>query len=456
MTSRREDMKQQTSLIDICCRNQTADKFILLPASHILKSQDCVDDSVAVADKIPIENVSTAILEIDRSEKQPDDVTLKILHCPTSKTILETSSCDDRSRNQPVIFIECAEKHCEEPLTSVIQCSSNTDVSCQKSKMTGSPSDCEFACPNKEIDISSEIEDSFSQMTSEISSCSEKSLKKFKKRICPASCCQPVRQSTIRKVCTDFLRAKSSASDVISPTFVGKNDQQNLDEQQLQRLASKRMLRAEVARVDSAKSDKASTCQKSTIAFKRDCLIPERISEDTSRLSSSQELLARYKKYIPTHQLKKYEICRSKRNGLQDECIPYFLQSVLEKEKQQLTLNNECKRNIDQLDETISLYSEKSRGKQISKPAAFSVKPQKSFTRKKKHLKKVKSIELRAGTLYTNCDCYRRNGLQHDCPRTLCGNERQPKSFCGTKQEWLAEVSRRRLKEQAFRKAQKQ
>ncbi|EFN69692.1 hypothetical protein EAG_11822, partial [Camponotus floridanus] len=38
----------------------------------------------------------------------------------------------------------------------------------------------------------------------------------------------------------------------------------------------------------------------------------------------------------------------------------------------------------------------------------------------KRRLKKVKSIELRGGILYTDCDCYRRNGLQYDCSRTLC------------------------------------
>ncbi|KAM0733375.1 hypothetical protein ACS0PU_012924 [Formica fusca] len=366
MTSRREDIKKRSGSIDVCSRNRTADKFILHPAAHILKSQDCVDDSVALTDKIPIEAVSTATLEIDRDEKQPDDTFSKIVYCPTSKKILETSYCDDRSRNQPVIFIECDATLCEDP-TSDIQCSKNTDVSCQKSKMTSSPPDYKFACPNQKIDISSEMKDPFSQITcrngldsSEISSSSKKSLKRFKRRICPPRCCQPVRQSVIREVCKDFLHAKSSASDAISlPTYIGKDDQRSLDEQ-LQCPASERMLRTDVTRVESAKSDKASACQRSAIDFKRACLIPRRISEDTLRLSSSQELLARYKEHIPIHLLERYEICRSKRNGLQDECVLPFLQALLKKEKERRTLDNciEYKRNIDRLDADQNRISE--------------------------------------------------------------------------------------------------
>ena len=35
-------------------------------------------------------------------------------------------------------------------------------------------------------------------------------------------------------------------------------------------------------------------------------------------------------------------------------------------------------------------------------------------------VKEVKSRELVGGVLYTGCDCNKRNGLQHDCKRTLC------------------------------------
>lgn len=40
--------------------------------------------------------------------------------------------------------------------------------------------------------------------------------------------------------------------------------------------------------------------------------------------------------------------------------------------------------------------------------------------------KKVPSRELRGGVLYTDCDCNRRNGLQHDCPRDRCAGKYYP------------------------------
>lgn len=35
-------------------------------------------------------------------------------------------------------------------------------------------------------------------------------------------------------------------------------------------------------------------------------------------------------------------------------------------------------------------------------------------------VKRCKSFELRAGNLYTVCGCTKKNGLQHDCPRSEC------------------------------------
>lgn len=340
MTSRCQDMKQRIDSIDVCSRS--------LPASHILKSQDCADDSIALTDKLPKKAVSTVILEIDRGEEESGDAISKVA---TLKKIVETSYCDDRSRDQSVIFIKCAATPCKDFLSAQY---SDTDVSRQKSKATSSPPDCKFACSDQEIDISSEMDDAFSQITcrkgadsSEISSSSKKSLKRFKRRIYPTSCCRPVQQTTIKEACKDFLHAKFSASDA---TFVGKDDKRSLDEQQLQCPVSERMLRTKVTRVESAKSDKASTCQRSATASRDACLIPGRISEETSPLSSSQDLIARYKKHIPIHLLEKYEICRSRRNGLQDECVLPFLQTIFKKEGR--TWNNciEHKRSIEQID----------------------------------------------------------------------------------------------------------
>lgn len=87
-----------TNPIKICSQ----DKF-LLPASYILKSQDCTDSPIALAGKVP-----KAILEMNRDEKQLDSLISKILYCPTWKKFFETFYCDDKTRNQPMILIEYA------------------------------------------------------------------------------------------------------------------------------------------------------------------------------------------------------------------------------------------------------------------------------------------------------------------------------------------------------------
>lgn len=351
MTSRREeDIKQRTSSIDVCSRDKIADKVILLPASYILKFQDCTDDSVAPDE---IEAVFTASREIDRSKKQLEETKI---YCPTSKTNLETSYCDDRSRNRPVIFIDCALKPSKQSSANVIQCSSKTAVLRQNSEVTDSR-DCEFARSEREMDISSEIKVPFSQTTctnypdsSEMSSFSKKSSRGSRTRICPASFYQPARQSAIKESPRkDFLRAKSSSASVAtsSSTLVGTDDQQSLDEELERPEASKRMPRAE-----SAKSHKAAACRRSATAFRQARLTPRRIPRDTSRLSDSQELLARYRERISVHQLERYESYRSKRNGLQDECaLPPFLRTVLKKEGQRRTLDKCIERGVDRLDE---------------------------------------------------------------------------------------------------------
>lgn len=368
---RRKDVKQRVS--SICSQKRMTDKF-LRPPSHILKSRDCTDDSIALPGKVPVKIIASAILKIDKSEKQLGDSSSKILHCPSSKNILRASFCYDKSLNQPVTFIKCMTIP-KGPLARITQCSTKTSkdkarvssgqalsersVPHRKSKPEvthRSPPDYELACPGRadlKIDISlfPEMKDPLSQVTrkdgrdpSEISCSLKKPSKRYQRRICPTSYCQPVQRSATKDICSDFLHTKSSAPDAKSSPIEVHMTQIHLDDQQrLQRLASKHMLRTEVTRIESAKSDKASACQKSMV-LKHTSLIPERISGDISRLSSSQELLARYKKYIPAYQLEKYEACRSKRNGLQDECIPPLLRAILKKEEQQRTLGKCIKR----------------------------------------------------------------------------------------------------------------
>lgn len=50
-------------------------------------------------------------------------------------------------------------------------------------------------------------------------------------------------------------------------------------------------------------------------------------------------------------------------------------------------------------------------------------------------MKKFKSRELHAGVVYIDCDCYHRNGLQHDCPRTSCTGKRIIEKIVSINQE---------------------
>ncbi|XP_011697617.1 PREDICTED: uncharacterized protein LOC105455757 isoform X2 [Wasmannia auropunctata] len=221
----------------------------------------------------------------------------------------------------------------------------SADVCSQKSdKFILLPASCTLKSHDR-IDDSitlTETRDPLSQITrknglvdpSEIPCSTKKLSGKYKRQICPVSCCQPV-QPAIKDVCSEFPRAKSLALDAKSSST---------------EMSSEKILRAEVTRIKSAKWDRKSTCQKPAVPFRRACS-PEKISEDITRLRepSSRELFTRYKGYIPIYQLERYEACRSKRNGLQDECIPPLLRSILQKEKQQRT--GKCfKRNVDQLD----------------------------------------------------------------------------------------------------------
>lgn len=117
---------KRISSIDICSQNRMTDKFILLPASYILKSRDHIDDSMALADKIkvPVKTVSSATLEFHKNEKQLDDSSFKILRCSSSKHILRASYCDKLSK-QPVTS-ECITTS-RGPLTKVTQWSTKTN-----------------------------------------------------------------------------------------------------------------------------------------------------------------------------------------------------------------------------------------------------------------------------------------------------------------------------------------
>ncbi|XP_076282497.1 uncharacterized protein LOC143209988 [Lasioglossum baleicum] len=131
---------------------------------------------------------------------------------------------------------------------------------------------------------------------------------------------------------------------------------------------------------------------------------------------------------------------------------------------------------------TVTFQTEKSLPPHHRKKSTSSVKSEtkekkaEPIRAKKIQLRRVKSRELYSGSVYIDCDCYHRNGLQHDCPRTSCGGHPPcivkpwpecdlgtyfmdkwekyydhldtipPTSFCGSKEAWLAIVEEERRK----------
>lgn len=376
---RSKDTKQQAS--SICSQDQIADKFILLPAACSLKSQDSPDGPITLADKVP-----KTIQRVKSREEQLDNPIAKISYCPSLRTFLETSYCDDKTRNQPIILIEYGSRS-EDPL--ITQCStSSTDSDkisryiCPKSEgeespgeitrqaitddtadttsdqraknfcgqdLTGQEVPCErmqpevtyrtspdgkLTCRDRadlRIDISScsRVKDLLSRVprrngldSSEIKRSSKREMSR--RQICPASCCPPARRSTTKEVRKDSPRSrrKGVSNATASPIKVC-TPQDCLDYQHLQRPVSEQKLRTEVERIGSAKSDNVSVYQ--TAAVRQADSTPESAFEGAIQSAGSQELPACCKKYIPAYQ-KRYEVCPFRRNGLQNEYVPLQIQ----------------------------------------------------------------------------------------------------------------------------------
>ncbi|KAI4482659.1 hypothetical protein M0804_008512 [Polistes exclamans] len=89
--------------------------------------------------------------------------------------------------------------------------------------------------------------------------------------------------------------------------------------------------------------------------------ILRKYSKDAFSLSASQDSLERYKDYISKSQLDKYRACRSKRNGLQDECFLPIPRALLELEKRE-QCHSKLERNEDQ---TIPMKRETTRTCQL-------------------------------------------------------------------------------------------
>nr|XP_034181964.1 uncharacterized protein LOC117605126 [Osmia lignaria] len=115
-----------------------------------------------------------------------------------------------------------------------------------------------------------------------------------------------IRDVEARKLSEDCARPKTS-----SRVEVGRNGSRN------------------EAKTNSGRERSAAGCSKD--------FVPE---------IRSQELLTRFRDYFPPHQLQRYEVCRSKRNGLQDQCQLPIPRAVIELKRKEM-LSRDSKPNSD-------------------------------------------------------------------------------------------------------------
>lgn len=119
-------------------------------------------------------------------------------------------------------------------------------------------------------------------------------------RVCPAYCCQPVPKP---KSCSTTVDPKCRSA----------------------------------VPCESKPAVKPKLCEKRKFPLPcadertKDCTRPD---ESVPRITS-EELLTRYREYMPANTLSRYEACRSKRNGLQDQCRLPVPRIVLELKKRE-------------------------------------------------------------------------------------------------------------------------
>ncbi|KAI4492119.1 hypothetical protein M0802_010016 [Mischocyttarus mexicanus] len=374
-----------------------------------------VEDTCEQQSKENVPLLRTYALESGQISNNDVHPVSKIIYGPMLEKV-QVSDNQERCPESSEIEVECLPmreeiEHCNRPNATSRQTEILENIVNPKEYIYRSPPNCEASCTGaaerKFLPQFCERRNGLDQTASQSMLRPifvDRSIKKTN-RICPARCCKPLEKSLLDRTRQLSLKNQEECrKDIrIIPTVV-------------EFLECPRILR--------------------------------KCCKDAFSLSASQDSLERYKDYVSTSQLDRYRACRSKRNGLQDEC---FLPNRI-------------------VEEVSSSQKKSPRSQQYEDKSS-----QKSCSTKgttKRRLRRVKSRELYAGQVFVDCDCYHRNGLQHDCPRTLCGGEPcvklplpkcdlgnyfldkwncyydkldrlMPTAFCGSQQQWLEEILKR-------------
>ncbi|XP_078051374.1 uncharacterized protein LOC144477521, partial [Augochlora pura] len=374
--------------------------------TYCLESLKRPGGATALASMVPTDspNLATELetTKVDRDGNRPYS---RILYGPVEERIAEASSCEANSRDPAVTFIDCTasrkgtlarvtkrfsgiasrEKNYYEtsvedgdPTAMSYQRPSQNDGCVQnvletrvdkhgpRTRLINHPTDCERYCGNMESKSSSDgpsaritqapgesfheqkclasapaLGNDVNERRNGLDPSENKKSSPIKSRV---SCPRPTRP----RPCSPLENSKSESSSV---------DQLQLDCADAIRCESiKSATTSEAANAPVEEQCKAmelvdcvsSKLRDSKARGKPGCAAPKETSDCPNNhvpRVEPQELLTCYRDYVPSTLLDRYEACRSKRNGLQDQCFLPVPRAVIELKK-----NDAISRSCDQRD----------------------------------------------------------------------------------------------------------
>lgn len=151
----------------------------------------------------------------------------------------------------------------------------------------------------------------------------------LRRRVCPSSCCPPKRRTEARSCSIGDERRYGELASGPRPIETVRLSPVTTEKSTNGRCGSETIVDDHTGieatpRIEICESERTSGEK-----------FPDRFTGYVVHVPS-RELLTKYRDYVSTSQLDRYEACRSKRNGLQDECFLPVPRSVLELKRNEL------------------------------------------------------------------------------------------------------------------------
>ncbi|KAG7209210.1 hypothetical protein KM043_015339 [Ampulex compressa] len=424
-TSNSQDVQRKVRFDEISDPKQLSPPLAEDSTSHCSKSREDPDRSAALATGAPTRTDSSRCLNLTTLETTnntggPDGPVYKIVCESTPAKATKTDNCQKSIQEQPVTVIECATTQ-EGPLVRVVFNSEREKRPKSKlfddcSTVKVGRSAARISKPKLEAKVDDDAKRKF-----EAECDSSKDLKKIRD-ICTSQRQVPTemdsairmfhRRNGLDPTRSELLRYGNLMKAIkegskLCPRrrtleVTSKGSKTSAEKFQKIRIKEAKSSRFERDLAPSCEASSALDCKKGLAAS-----------------TDSQELIRRYKKYIPPYQLAKF-VYDAKQKLYKVRHRSDIIETRL------ICLNPSPNSLQGKAAPCVAPGRKLSRSKLKARVKWNSLdlgaKSKGSPGRaKKSRVKKVKSRELYAGKVYTDCDCYHRNGLQHDCPRTSCG-----------------------------------